>query len=181
MRSAMRVRILASTVLNLIGLAVATFAHAETSTSVVVGQCNNVTQNLKLGEGATYNVYIDCAPGKGNPGYRIRYLWLNSIQTSFLFSNYADKTLKRLVTGNPKLVKNEVYDQINKILDVSSIRPAKSNQVINPIHNKIVAPNGKTASDESGAIPDDEGLRLYAGDQPIIWFDVAASRSVKET
>lgn len=99
-------------------------ALAEGSTSVVVGQCNIVSQNIQLAEGATYSPYVDCSPGDGKPGYRVRYVWLNSTQISFLFSNYVDNTLSRLVTRTPKIVKNEVYEQIDKLMDIASVRPS---------------------------------------------------------
>jgi hypothetical protein len=177
----------------------------ESSTSVVVGKCNSVNQNVRLGRGASLNVYIDCDPGNGKPGYRIRYLWLNSRQISFLLANYIDDTMAKLVSGTPKLVRNEVGEALENIMKIASVRLTTTGGGVNPAAYALdlISPDIKTASGQSSqptAFPSgrtassgrgnqitglsDEvlgRLRIYTGEEPIIWFDAEASRMVKET
>ena len=163
-------------------------SFAQDANAIVVGNCNQISQNVKLAEGAILNIYQDCHAEGDFPGYRLKYIWVNSMQLSFLLANYVHPTLAKLVTSTPKIFtrNNEVYSEILKLVNIANTRFDPASGILGrEIRSTVQSSNGVLAGDGGMRLGMSNKslnlLKLYTGDEPIIWFDLAASQAVRNT
>src|SRR5262245_12879010 len=74
---------------------------ARAQTAAVFGSCNTINQNVTIGQNSTLIVENDCATDKPENSYRLRYVWLDSKNLSFVLGNYFDQALTKLLGNTP--------------------------------------------------------------------------------
>ncbi|MEM7291068.1 MAG: hypothetical protein AAF412_11985, partial [Pseudomonadota bacterium] len=114
-----------------------TFIAAQKShaTNVIVGNCNQVTENIQAAEGATIIIENDCFANDPAESFRVRYFWLDSLSMSFLMAGYSDDNLKDIAGQNPQMWRGGIYPVLREILDEFGERPVAGSKWIYPVYS----------------------------------------------
>src|SRR5262249_25849967 len=89
----------------------------------------------------------------------------------------------KLIGNTPKMLINEVYGKLQVIMQAASFRPSPGSALLwRKFQARLLGSKGEAVAAEASL--DDQGpdvlrrLRIYAGDERIIWFDLNATRRV---
>ncbi|MCM2477309.1 hypothetical protein HGO38_28055 [Rhizobium sp. CG5] len=85
---------------------------ATNSTTVKDSNCVIIVQTQAEGD-VTINK-MTC-PQDANHAYAIRYIWLNSLQASFLLAKYSDANLAPILGAHPVVMLNPVYNALDSL------------------------------------------------------------------
>lgn len=149
------------------------------STNVLVGNCNQVTQNIVLHDQATLYIENDCFADTPDKTFRVRYIWLDSLSLSLIMAGFADENLQLIVGKSPYIWHGAKYDEIKDILNKFGGRPtAQSKHFGTTLWPKLLSGNGELSLNayRLNAIPENvrRTLKIYDGETPILWPDSKA-------
>jgi hypothetical protein len=162
-------------------------ARAESATSFAVGTCIIVNQNITLQEGATFLAENNgCAAGSPEKSYILRFFWVDSRNMSLIFSGYTDSALKALFGPAPKFFNNDVYRTMSELVRSFGFKPHSESTFFGTRFTNTIQGKNRTAATETRAIGDLSAselsqMHMYAGEQLIIWPDVASSNAAKQS
>ncbi len=165
---------------------------AEAQTSLIVGGCNLVNQNITIGESSVINQVVDCIPSKPEDAFRVRYVWLNDLSISFLIAGHIDEGLRALVGDKPIIARNQVYDELIDIWDkfaVAAVRDDSGGFYSvrgSSFSSTVFGRNGTSSHIWSTRVADipinkKKKLKFYSGGQPFIWPLLNASTVMRHT
>ncbi len=160
--------------------------ESNDASAVVLGSCNVVQQNVTATDQATIINEIDCMPEKPEDSFLLRYLWLDATTSSFVVAGRFDPALARLLSASPVIVRNPVFQKVQEIVIQFGL-PANSatESLRSDVHYKIMGKGGEGDIAGSGLqqapLAALKKLRIYAGEEKIIWPDVPSLRAVFKT
>ncbi|MGF3028029.1 hypothetical protein ACQVP2_35225 [Methylobacterium aquaticum] len=77
--------------------------------------CNAATANIRIGDNSTYIQQVNCSEIDPEKSFAIRYLWVDANNISYLLAGYPEKNLGA-ITGSPAIIlRNEIYDRVNRL------------------------------------------------------------------
>jgi len=162
---------------------------SSADTAAIIGDCNKVLQNIRVGDNSTVIFESDCFADDPKKSYRIRYFWLDSLSLSFLMSGYTDENMKKILGKSPKLLKSGIYNKITEILNIFGVRPSEKSFFYKPGNSgytSVVIGTKGLAEDTENTFEDiprkiRKKLRLYNAEEKIIWPDIDAYREFNNT
>ncbi len=157
----------------------------ENATSVIIGSCNIVEQNITVGKGATVINQVDCVPPTIEDSFLLRYAWLDESTSSLLVAGHFDSSLRPLIGNVQNILKNAVFRQVEDIVHRfgNPIRP-ESDLLQKGTEYSLMGRKGEVTLNNSGQpIPISvlKKLRLYAGSERIILPDISALQTLVKT
>lgn len=155
----------------------------QSSTSVVLGSCNIVQQQITVTNGSTVIAQNDCFPLSVEESFTVRFVWLRSEAMSLMMAGYFDPSLRPLFGSVQSVVKNQVYTQLDEILRRfgTPVRPQSDSAVGTGSH--IIGEGAAPLTVPQSAIPVPvyRMLRLYDGESKILLPDVNALNTIFRT
>jgi hypothetical protein len=156
------------------------------NSATVVGSCNVVNENINLPAGSTIINEVYCEDDPAANSYKIRYIWLDSLSFSFALSGYYDNRLSSIAGESPLLLRNEIFSIMSEINEKFGVSPAVNSQIVKDEFEYILhSGNSRTsvASTTFSDVPVDvlNRMRVYAGEQLILWPDLPASKVIANT
>ena len=155
--------------------------------NVLVGNCNQVNQNIEVSGQATLIIENDCYADDPSKSFRVRYFWVDSLSLSFLMAGYADEELQVIAGKSPRIWHGGIYPLLDDIFKRFGERPGPgSNFFYSGYSSAFLSKEGRVEDynfrrfDE---LPESvrRSLRIYTGIQPILWPDIEAFREFFET
>jgi hypothetical protein len=157
----------------------------QSATATVLGSCNLIMQNVQVAEGATLINEVDCNIGAGE-SFRVRYLWLDEIATSFLVTGHFDSSLKAILGTSQTIVKNEVYQRTSRIVDRFGFGVNSKTDFL--IRGAVFSLEGAKKKNDNVEIMTNgtsniplavlRKMKVYKGSENIIWPDLRALRTI---
>src|SRR5215470_2153831 len=171
---------------TLVAAALAATDTAVAQTSLAIGTCIIVNQNVKLEKGATLNIENnDCTPQSPEKSYILKFIWLDSKNISYLTSGYYDSALRAVLGNSPIVFRNPVHATLTELVRSFGLKPDGNSTFFGEKLENTIQTADRTASSpyDLAAIPvaDLRKLQFYAGEQLILWPDIAASTAVRNS
>jgi hypothetical protein len=165
---------------------------SDNASAVVVGSCNVVQQNVKAADNATIINEINCVPEKPEDSFLLRYLWLDATNSSFMVAGRFDPALARILPANPVVVKNPIFEKVQQIVtrfglpinsETESLKSGYSYAIVGKGTSVEARITGNITGEGLQQVPLAalKKLRMYAGQERIIWPDVPSLRAVFKT
>ncbi|MGD9657680.1 MAG: hypothetical protein AB7U61_08590 [Methylocystis sp.] len=146
--------------------------------AILVGPCNISQQNIAASGESTIINEIECTPQKPEDSFLLRYLWLDATTSSFLVAGRFDPALARLLPETPIVIDNPVFRKLRDLVK----RFGRSDQKKDDGYIYTVSAKGSNAMSAKWTPSDERSkLRVYAGEENIVWPDVYALHTVFKT
>jgi hypothetical protein len=158
-----------------------THASAQSASSVVLGSCNIVQQNLSVTNGSTVINEVDCVPPSVEDSFSLRYIWLDATMSSLLVAGYFDSSIKPLVGTMQTVVKNSVFHRVEEIVHRFGSPISNGPLLQRGSSYTLMGGRGDISIDNNGdPIPLSvlKKLKIYDAEQAILLPDVNALRTI---